>query len=162
LEVDVADLADLDPGDVDRLPLTGRHRLGGQELGLEVEEVLAEERHPARQRSLLLADDHQRRRQAGDREHDHGDQVPFLSAQNPAHGTAAGVGGPGWPAGPLRSGAACVSQATLWLIGGTAPSAGWVPSSGLIVNPVRKLASRPPCGLLIRTFTGPPPDWKRT
>ena len=50
LELDARDVADLDPGDVHGLALARRHRLGRGELRLELEAVLAEERHPARQR----------------------------------------------------------------------------------------------------------------
>ena len=54
------DVADLDPGDVDRLALARRHGLGGRELGLELEAVGAEQRHPARQAGPLVDQDHRR------------------------------------------------------------------------------------------------------
>ena len=54
LELDVLDLPDLDAGDVDRLALAGDDRLGGRELGLELERLRLEDRDP---QPLLLDDD---------------------------------------------------------------------------------------------------------
>ena len=65
LELDVGDVADLDAGDVHRLALARGDRLGGRELGLELEAVVAEERDPGRVGLLLLGEDvagHQERR----------------------------------------------------------------------------------------------------
>ena len=52
--VDARDVADLDAGDVDRLALARGHRLGGAELGLELEAVVAQDRDPGREGCLLL------------------------------------------------------------------------------------------------------------
>ena len=58
---DRGDLADLDARDVDRLALARRDGLRGRHLGVDLEEVLADDRHPGRQREPLLAEDHARR-----------------------------------------------------------------------------------------------------
>ena len=60
LEPHARDLADLDAGDVDRLALARRDRLGGRELRLDLGEVLAEHREPAGQRQPLVGEDHRR------------------------------------------------------------------------------------------------------
>ena len=60
LELDARDLADLDAGDVDRLALARRDRLGGRHLGLDLEEVLADDGTHAGSASRWLAEDHDR------------------------------------------------------------------------------------------------------
>ena len=52
-QLDLGDVADLDPGDDHRLALAGRDRLRGLELGLELERLLLEDRDP---QPLLLED----------------------------------------------------------------------------------------------------------
>ena len=69
LELHVAHLADLHPGDVHRLPLARHDGLGGRQLGLDLVEVGADQRHPRGQVEALLgqevAGDRQRARRAG-------------------------------------------------------------------------------------------------
>ena len=70
LEPHARDLADLDAGDVDGLALARRDRLGARQLGVDLGEVLAEDRHPARQREPLVGEDHRR---DGERDDDQAD-----------------------------------------------------------------------------------------
>ncbi len=79
-EVDRGDLADLDAGDVDRLALARRHRLGGRELGRDVLEFFADEGQPGRQRGLLLGEDAEHHRDPGDRQDDDRDRVLAVAA----------------------------------------------------------------------------------
>jgi hypothetical protein len=122
-QFDRGDLADLDAGDVDRLSLPRGDRLGGGELAGDVGEFFADERQPGRQRGFLLNEDPQHHRDAGERQDDDRDRVFAAPTRLPpqgsgemtaaahfgcllAHGvTAAGSGAPGWPSGPLTSGA---------------------------------------------------------
>ena len=97
-----ADLADLDAGDVDRLPLPGRDRLGGGEVGLELEAIGADQRHPARQDRALVDQDHGDGEEAGQDQADDRQHVAQVGSQGASHGYGAGSAGPGWP--PARSG----------------------------------------------------------
>ncbi len=139
-EVDRGDLADLDAGDVDRLALPGRDRLGGGELGGDVVEAFADEGDPGRQRGLLLDEDAEHHHDAEQRQHRDRDRVlaapAGLAGQRVAevpaaahlgfmlgHGlTAAGLGAPAWPMPALRSGTGLVEQRTSGFSGGRPPS----------------------------------------
>ena len=86
LEVDRADLADLDAGDLDRLALARGHGLGGAELGVQLVEVLAEDREPAREGGLLVVEDDE---QGEDRDHGQRDdrqEVPEVVSDRLSHG----------------------------------------------------------------------------
>ena len=85
LEADRADPADLDPGDVDRLSLAGRHRLRRAELGVQLVEVLAEARHPTRERRLLVVEDDQQREQRQQNQHDDADEVTQVVSDRSLH-----------------------------------------------------------------------------
>ena len=94
LELHAGDLADLDPGDVDRLALAGRDGLRGGEVGLELEAVGPDQRHPARQVRPLVDQDHRDREEAGQDQADDGQDVAEVCSQRSSHGYGAGSGGP--------------------------------------------------------------------
>ena len=88
LELDVADLAHRHAGDGHALPLSGRDRLGGGEIRLDLVEVGADHRHPLRQVKVLVGED-----PAGDPEredHREGErqEVPQVVADHSPHGPA--------------------------------------------------------------------------
>ena len=108
--------ADLDAGDVDGLALARRDRLARLELALELVEVLADERHPGRQRQALVGEDVARHADGEHQQHDDGGEVRRVLADR-GHGVAVAVGvsvgvavTAGWPKeptadhGPLTSG----------------------------------------------------------
>ena len=102
LELDVRDLADLDARDVHGLALARRDRLRGRHVGLEDEEVLADERDPRGQREPLLAEDeHRDRARDHDQAEDRHEVDPVLADRGP-HGVPSP--GPPAPAGPLTFG----------------------------------------------------------
>ena len=125
LELDALDLADLDARDVHRLALARRDGLGGLHLRLDLVEVLADHRHPARQRQALVGQDHRRdeardQDQADDRREvlevlaDRGHRVEL--------GWAVGlVGAVLAAAGPLTFGSLLVWQGTSGRYGGRLP-----------------------------------------
>src|SRR4029078_13480348 len=141
LEVDAGDVADLDAGEVHGLTLTGRHRLGGLELRLQLEPVLAEEGEPGRQRRALLGEDHEQRRQADHREHEDGDEVARVCPQCLLHGTigkvvGATVGAATAAWGPFRSGGSLWKQGTSVRTGGACEGlSGCVPSGSAMARP---------------------------
>ena len=93
LEFDLRDVADLDPGDVHRLALARGDRLGGRQLGLELEALVAEDRDPGRVGLLLLAENVNGDQQAGDQQRRDRDEVAQVFADRPSHGaTVAGCG----------------------------------------------------------------------
>ena len=81
LEVDVGDVADLDAGDADRLALAGHDRLGGLELGLQLEGLLLEDRDP----QALLLDDVAGDPEREDQQHEDRQEVPQVLANRGAH-----------------------------------------------------------------------------
>src|SRR5262249_49882257 len=121
-------------------------RLGAGEVGVEMDEVFADERRPRRQRRFLLGEDPEcqtDREYCEDRDRD---RVFAAPARLPAEGgaevpQAAGLffwhrghgfvtvrtGGPGWRRPPFRFGAGLVSQRTSGFFGGRPPSCGWRP-----------------------------------
>ena len=136
-EVDRADLADLDPGDVDRLALTGGDRLRGRELGRDVFEFFADQGQPRRQRGFLLGEDPEHHHDADEGQDDDRDRVGAVPAHLPAEPGAEvaepfaalrggsrrlgaqwttpeveGEAGPTLLSGPLTSGTGLVSQRT--------------------------------------------------
>ncbi len=106
-EVDRADLADLDAGDVDRLALARGDRLRGGELGVELVEVLAEAGDPVGSAAFCWEKMHEQRRTARSTASAMiADEVPrsgrgsrFLMASG-----RLGLGGPAPAAGPFRFG----------------------------------------------------------
>ena len=132
LQLDARDLAHLDAGDVHRLALARRDRLRRGELGLDRDDVLAQERHAGRQREPLVGEDHQRHDQRDDQQDDDRHGVTEVLADREAHqripvfvpngrsflrssgslclaaSAAPPTGGVKRAAGPLRFGSVCL------------------------------------------------------
>ena len=66
-------------------PWPGRDRLRGRHLGLDLEELLAHDRHPAGQRQPLLAEDHGRHRGRDDQQPDDRQEVQQVLADRRPH-----------------------------------------------------------------------------
>ena len=129
LELDLGDVADLDPGDVHGLALARGDRLRGRELGLELEPVVAEDRDPGRVGLLLLGEDVGGHRQPRHQQGRDRDEVAQVFADRASHGTVAGAAGPTSPGRPvppvpLTSGSGLVWQATSVRYGGTVDGEG--------------------------------------
>jgi hypothetical protein len=86
LQLDLGDLADRHSGDVDGLALARRDGLRGRHLGLDDEEVLADDREPPGQRQALVGQDHGRHGERDHEQHDHGDEVAQVLANRGPHG----------------------------------------------------------------------------
>src|SRR5205807_1597857 len=84
LELDLADVADADAGDADRLPLAGDDRLRGGELGLQRPGRLVDDRQP---QALVL--ERVQADGAGDEEDpDHRPEAEAVAEQDPPRGRA--------------------------------------------------------------------------
>ena len=119
LELDALDLADLDARDVDRLPLARRDGLGGRDLGLDLVEVLADHRHPARQRQPLVGRGSPTRRGSAisDQADDRHEVLDVLADRDHRVELAASVGAVLAAAGPLRFGSLLVWQGDVGPVG---------------------------------------------
>ena len=123
LEVDARDLADLDAGDVDGLPLTGRDGLGGGQLGLDLDVVLAEHRHAGRQREPLVGEDDPADDQRDDEQDDDRHEVAPVLADRGAHLGAPSLS-PKGRSFARSSGSAFLAASAAWPVGGDLAAAG--------------------------------------
>ena len=138
-EVDLRQLAHVDPGDLHRLALAGGDGLGGRHLRLVHGELRADARHPAGQRQTLLGEDVAAHDGGDQGERDDRDELLAVLADRAHHGrpppralAAAAVAVEPWasdgPVRAVRSGLRCVWQATSVRRGGfVAGQAGRVP-----------------------------------